>query len=254
MPRCAPAAGSTRSGRNSPGGPSASSGWGRLGSRVAAIGQAFEMNVHRVEPEPGASHAASPGVETVGKPELFARADVVTIHLKLSERPRGLVGAAELGVMKPTAYLVNTSRGPIVDEAALLAALRSGSIAGAGLDVYDVEPLPAERPLRSAPRTVLRPHLGLRDHRRLRSVLPRRRGGHCGLLARRRTLRASCAASPSTCSEVGCIRLPDPRGCRDAPLRSTAAHPAVARDRPLGARPSRAVYAWSTRAPDVNSG
>ena len=84
----------------------------------------------------------------------------MTIHLKLSERSRGLVGAAELGVMKPTAYLVNTSRGPIVDEAALLEALHAGTIAGAGLDVYDTEPLPADHPLRSAPRTVLTPHLG----------------------------------------------------------------------------------------------
>ena len=107
-----------------------------------------------------AGHAASLGVEAVGKEELFARADVVTVHLKLSERSRGLVRAAELAAMKPTAYLVNTSRGPIVDETALLQALHGGTIAGAGLDAYDVEPLPAGHPLRSAPRTVLTPHLG----------------------------------------------------------------------------------------------
>jgi phosphoglycerate dehydrogenase-like enzyme len=135
-------------------------GLGRLGSRVAAIAQAFEMDVIAWSKNLEAEHAASLGVEAVGKEELFARADVVTIHLKLSERSRGLVGAAELGVMKPTAYLVNTSRGPIVDEAALLDALHAGTIAGAGLDVYDIEPLPADHPLRSAPRTVLTPHLG----------------------------------------------------------------------------------------------
>jgi len=85
---------------------------------------------------------------------------VVTLHLRLSDRTRGLVGAAELGLMKPTAFLVNTSRGPIVDEAALLSALHEGTIGGAGLDVFDVEPLPPDHPLRSAPRTVLTPHLG----------------------------------------------------------------------------------------------
>jgi phosphoglycerate dehydrogenase-like enzyme len=135
-------------------------GLGRLGSRVAAIAQAFEMDVIAWSQNLQAEHAASLGVEAVAKDELFARADVVTIHLKLSERSRGLVGAAELRVMKPTAYLVNTSRGPIVDEAALLEALHAGAIAGAGLDVYDVEPLPADHPMRSAPRTVLTPHLG----------------------------------------------------------------------------------------------
>ena len=87
-------------------------------------------------------------------------ADVVTVHLKLSDRTTGLIGARELDLIGPEGYLVNTSRGPIVDEPALVAALRSGAIAGAGLDVFDVEPLPAGHPLRSAPRTVLSPHLG----------------------------------------------------------------------------------------------
>jgi phosphoglycerate dehydrogenase-like enzyme len=96
----------------------------------------------------------------VEKLELFERADVISVHYKLSERSRGLVGAAEIAAMKPSAYLVNTSRGPLVDTDALLAALESGAIAGAGLDVYDTEPLPADHPLRSAPRTVLTPHLG----------------------------------------------------------------------------------------------
>ena len=96
----------------------------------------------------------------MSKETLFATSDVVTVHYKLSPRSVGLVGEAELALMKPTAYLVNTSRGPIVDSAALLAALRSGSIAGAALDVYDVEPLPLSSPLRSAPNVVLTPHLG----------------------------------------------------------------------------------------------
>ena len=96
----------------------------------------------------------------MGRDELLSRADVVTIHLRLSGRTRGLIGAAELARMKASAVLVNTSRGPIVDEAALVAALRGGVIAGAGLDVYDTEPLPPGHSLRSAPNTVLTPHLG----------------------------------------------------------------------------------------------
>jgi phosphoglycerate dehydrogenase-like enzyme len=96
----------------------------------------------------------------VSKEELFSSSDVVTVHYKLSPRSAGVVGVAELALMKPSAYLVNTSRGPLVDNAALLAALRSGSIAGAALDVYDVEPLPLSDPLRSAPNVVLTPHLG----------------------------------------------------------------------------------------------
>ena len=101
-----------------------------------------------------------PGVAYVSKDELFSRADVLTIHLVLSERSRGLVGAAELGLMKPTALLVNTSRGPIVDESALVDALRSQRLAGAGLDVFDTEPLPAGHPLRSLDNAVATPHIG----------------------------------------------------------------------------------------------
>jgi phosphoglycerate dehydrogenase-like enzyme len=100
------------------------------------------------------------GAEAVTREELFARADVVTIHLKLSERTRGLIGAGDLARMTAGAYLVNTSRGPIVDEAALLDALHGGRIAGAGLDVFDVEPLPVDHPWRTAPNTVLTPHIG----------------------------------------------------------------------------------------------
>src|SRR3954453_473723 len=135
-------------------------GLGRLGTRVAQIAHAFEMRPIAWSQNLRAAHAAAHRVEAVPKEELFARADVVTIHLKLSERTRRLVGTRELTAMKPTAYLVNTSRGPIVDENALLRALEAGAIAGPRLDVYDVEPLPRDHPLRSAPRTLLTPPLG----------------------------------------------------------------------------------------------
>jgi phosphoglycerate dehydrogenase-like enzyme len=135
-------------------------GLGRQGSRVAAIGRAFGMDVIAWSQNLDPAHAGSLGVQAVGREELLHRADVVTIHLRLSERTRGLIGPAELASIGPRAYLVNTSRGPIVDEAALLAALRDGTIAGAGLDVFEVEPLPGDHPLRSAPNTVLTPHLG----------------------------------------------------------------------------------------------
>jgi phosphoglycerate dehydrogenase-like enzyme len=131
-------------------------GHGRLGSRVAAIGRAFEMDVLAWSQ----NLRTADGATVVSKDELLSRSDVVTIHLKLSDRSRGLIGAAELARMKPTALLINTSRGPIVDEAALVEALEAGTIGGAGLDVFDVEPLTADHPLRSAPNTVLTPHLG----------------------------------------------------------------------------------------------
>ena len=136
-------------------------GLGQLGSRVARVGVAFEMDVIAWSQNPTAERAAAVGARLAsGKDELLARADIVTIHLVLSDRTRGLIGARELGLMRRTAYLVNTSRGPIVDEGALIAALRAGAIAGAGLDVYDEEPLPPEHPLRGLPNTVITPHLG----------------------------------------------------------------------------------------------
>ncbi|TQS45349.1 D-2-hydroxyacid dehydrogenase family protein [Cryptosporangium phraense] len=135
-------------------------GLGRLGSQVARIGQAFGMDVIAWSANLTADRAADVGVTAVGKDELLARSDVLTVHLKLSDRTRGLFGRADLARLKPTAILINTSRGPIVDEAALAAALHAGALAGAGLDVYDREPLPADSPLRTAPRTVLTPHLG----------------------------------------------------------------------------------------------
>ena len=104
--------------------------------------------------------AAAGGARLASKDELMARSDVVSIHLKLSDRTRGLIGRRELALMKPTAYLVNTSRGPIVDEVALLEHLREKRIAGAALDVYGLEPLPADDPLRRLDNTVLLPHLG----------------------------------------------------------------------------------------------
>ena len=135
-------------------------GLGRQGRRVAGIGRAFGMTVLAWSQHLDPAVAAQEQVRAVGKEELFSSSDVVTVHCKLSERSTGLVGAAELALMKPSAYLVNTSRGPLVDSAALLDALRSGSIAGAALDVFDVEPLPLSHPLRSAPNVVLTPHLG----------------------------------------------------------------------------------------------
>jgi phosphoglycerate dehydrogenase-like enzyme len=135
-------------------------GLGRLGERVARIGQAFDMDVVAWSQNLTGQRAAEVGVRLVDRDELFATADVLTVHLVLSDRTRGLVGRDELERMKPSAILVNTSRGPIVDEAALLDALSSSRIAGAGLDVFDTEPLAPDHPLRSAPKTVLTPHLG----------------------------------------------------------------------------------------------
>jgi phosphoglycerate dehydrogenase-like enzyme len=135
-------------------------GLGRLGSKMATIGKAFGMEVLAWSQNLDPAAAREAGAEPVDRMELFERADIVSVHLRLSERTEGLVGAAEIGAMKASAYLVNTSRGPIVDTEALLAALRDGTIAGAGIDVFDTEPLPADHPLRSAPRTVLTPHLG----------------------------------------------------------------------------------------------
>jgi phosphoglycerate dehydrogenase-like enzyme len=135
-------------------------GLGRLGIPVARLAQAFAMEVIAWSPNLTPERAREHGVVAVGKEELFARADVVTIHMPLSERSRGIVGAAELAHMRPTSYLINTSRGPIVDEGALIEALALGRIAGAGLDVYDTEPLPVDHPLRSLPNTLLLPHIG----------------------------------------------------------------------------------------------
>ncbi|WP_337875153.1 D-2-hydroxyacid dehydrogenase family protein [Elioraea sp.] len=135
-------------------------GLGRMGTRMAELGRALGMRVLAWSPNLTPGRAEAGGATYADKATLFREADVVSIHLVLGERTRGLVGAAELALMKPSAFLVNTSRGPIVDEAALIAALRERRIAGAGLDVYDVEPLPPEHPLRALDNVVLSPHLG----------------------------------------------------------------------------------------------
>jgi phosphoglycerate dehydrogenase-like enzyme len=136
-------------------------GLGQLGSRVARVGRAFEMEVLAWSQNLTAERAAAGGATlAASRDEVLARADIVTIHLVLSDRTRGLLGARELALMRPTACLINTSRGPIVDEDALIAALQAGAIAGAGIDVFDEEPLPLDHPLRQLPNTVITPHLG----------------------------------------------------------------------------------------------
>ena len=135
-------------------------GLGKLGQRSAAVGKAFGMRPIAWSQNLTPEKAAEGGADYVSKDDLFAQADIITIHVVLSERSRGLIGARELGLMKKTAYLVNTSRGPIVDEAALIAALKAGTIAGAGLDVFDVEPLPLDHPFRTMDNVVITPHLG----------------------------------------------------------------------------------------------
>jgi phosphoglycerate dehydrogenase-like enzyme len=135
-------------------------GLGNVGGAVARIGKAFGMEVTAWSQNLTADRAAEAGAVLVTKEELFRQADIVTIHLVLSRRTRGLVGAAELALMKPTARLVNTSRGSIVVEADLLGALRNGKIAGAGIDVFDQEPLPPDHPFRSQANLLATPHIG----------------------------------------------------------------------------------------------
>ena len=136
-------------------------GLGRLGQRVARVGLAFDMPVIAWSQHLDPVLARGLGVEPAAtKEDLLERSDVVSLHLRLSDRTRGIVGARELGLLKPGAFLVNTSRGPLLDEGALVEALDSGHLGGAALDVFDREPLPPDHPLRTAPRTVLSPHLG----------------------------------------------------------------------------------------------
>jgi len=135
-------------------------GLGRLGTQVARFGQAFDMEVLAWSQNLSPDAASAVGVRAVSKHELLSSSDVVTVHLVLSERTRGLIGADDLALMKSSAILVNTSRGPIVDQDALVDALNHGQLGGAGLDVFDQEPLAADHPLATAPRTVLTPHIG----------------------------------------------------------------------------------------------
>ena len=135
-------------------------GLGKLGSKMAGLAKAFGMNVIAWSPNLTPEKCAAAGVGYATKEELFKTADVITIHVVLGPRSRGLVGAADLARMKPTAYLVNTSRGPIVDEQALLETMQQKKIAGAGVDVFSVEPLPVDHPFRRLDNMVLTPHLG----------------------------------------------------------------------------------------------
>lgn len=135
-------------------------GLGRLGSQVATVGNAFNMKVIAWSQNLTAERAQDYGATLVSQDELLAQSDILTIHLVLGDRSRGLIGAGELAKMKSTAYLVNTSRGPIVDEAALLHALQQGTIAGAALDVFDIEPLPLDHPFRRMENVVVSPHIG----------------------------------------------------------------------------------------------
>ncbi len=135
-------------------------GLGYLGSAVAEIAKVFRMKLIAWSENLTTERAASLGVERVDKDELFRRADVVSVHMRLSDRTVRLVGAPEFALMKPSAYFINTSRGELVDEAALVAALQQNRIAGAGLDVFEHEPLPVDHPLRTLENTVLTPHIG----------------------------------------------------------------------------------------------
>ena len=135
-------------------------GLGHIGSLVARVGTAFGMNIIAWSQNLTSERAAECGAALVDKETLFKDSDVVSVHVQLSDRTRGLVGARELSLMKPTSYLINISRGPIVDEASMIQALTSGAIAGAGLDTFDIEPLPPNHPLLGLSNTVLTPHLG----------------------------------------------------------------------------------------------
>jgi phosphoglycerate dehydrogenase-like enzyme len=135
-------------------------GLGRVGSEVARIGRAFGMDLIAWSQNMTPKAAQAAGAVLVSKHELFERADILTIHVVLSGRTRSLVGAAELARMKPTARLINTSRGPIVDEQALISAVRNKQIAGAAIDVFDIEPLPASHPFRTLDNVLATPHIG----------------------------------------------------------------------------------------------
>ena len=135
-------------------------GLGGIGARIANIARAFGMHIVAWSQNLTPESAEKQGALLVSKEELFRTADIVTIHLVLSSRTKGIIGAPEFGLMKPTAYFVNTSRGPLVDEQALISALKSRAIAGAALDVYDIEPLPPTHPFRSLDRLLVTPHIG----------------------------------------------------------------------------------------------
>ena len=139
-------------------------GLGRIGSQVARIGSAFGMNLVAWSQNLTPEIAKAAGATLVSKDQLFEQADILTIHLVLSSRTRGLVGAAELGKMKPTARLINTSRGPIVDERALISVVEKRQIAGAAVDVFDIEPVPPSHPFRTLDNVLATPHMGYVSH------------------------------------------------------------------------------------------
>src|SRR6476659_6275811 len=147
-------------------------GLGKLGQRSAAVGKAFGMKTIAWSQNLTEEKAKAAGADYVSKDDLFRNADFVTISLVLSDRSRDLVGAEALGLMKKSAYLINTSRGPIVDEKALIAVLNSKSIAGAGLDVFDIEPLPLDHPFRKMDNVVITPHLGYVSEQNYRKYFP----------------------------------------------------------------------------------
>jgi len=147
-------------------------GLGKLGQRSAAVAKAFGMKTIAWSQNLTPEKAAAGGADYVSKEDLFRRADVITTHLVLSDRSRGLIGANEIGLMKKQAYLINTARGPIIDEKALIAALQSRAIAGAGLDVFDVEPLPRDHPFRKMDNVVITPHLGYVSEQNYRKYFP----------------------------------------------------------------------------------
>jgi phosphoglycerate dehydrogenase-like enzyme len=147
-------------------------GLGKLGQRVGKVCQALGMKLIAWSQNLTPEKAKEAGAEYVSKDDLFRRADVLSIHVVLSDRTRGLVTARELGLMKKTAYLINTARGPIVEEKALIAALTAKSIAGAGLDVFDIEPLPLDHPFRELDNVVLTPHLGYVSEQNYRKQYP----------------------------------------------------------------------------------
>ncbi len=139
-------------------------GLGNLGAQVAGFGKAFGMDVIGWSQNLTDEQAAKAGVRRVSKDELFRASDYVTIHYKLSARSKGLVGAQEIALMKPSAYLINTSRAPLIDEPAMIAAIREGRIAGAGLDVFEDEPLPAGHFFRTTKKVIVTPHVGYVSH------------------------------------------------------------------------------------------
>jgi len=147
-------------------------GLGKLGQRVAGVGKAFGMKIIAWSQNLTPEKAKEAGVDYASREDLFAKSDFVSIHYQLSDRSRGLITAADLGGMKKTAYLINTARAPIVDQAALLKALQDKKIAGAGLDVFEVEPLPTDHPYRKLDNVVLTPHLGYVSEQNYRKYFP----------------------------------------------------------------------------------